>query len=75
MYLSLYNCSFIIFDMAGLLTSYGYTVTEAFDESADVYLINSCTVKNPSEDTFVNLVHKAQSMHKPVVVAGEYPSY
>lgn len=61
---------FIVFDMAGLLTTYGYTVTETFDESADVYLINSCTVKNPSEDTFVNLIHKAKQHGKPVIVAG-----
>lgn len=36
-------------------------------------LINSCTVKNPSQSAFVNIVKKAQNIHKPVVVAGCVP--
>jgi threonylcarbamoyladenosine tRNA methylthiotransferase CDKAL1 len=30
-------------------------------ESADACLLNSCTVKNPSQEKFVNLVAKAQT--------------
>jgi hypothetical protein len=46
--------------MAGLLTSYGYSVTEKFDENSDAYIVNSCTVKGPSESGFMNLVTKAK---------------
>lgn len=37
--------------MAGQLAAYGYNLT-ADKNSADLWLLNSCTVKNPSEDTF-----------------------
>jgi threonylcarbamoyladenosine tRNA methylthiotransferase CDKAL1 len=36
-------------------------------------LINSCTVKNPSQEKFINLVAQAQSDGKPVVVSGCVP--
>lgn len=58
--------------MAGQLVSEGYRVTDHFDQ-ADCFLINSCTVKNPSEDHFVNLMKKAKSTGKPVIVAGCVP--
>ena len=58
--------------MAGLLTNAGYQVTDTF-EGADCYVINSCTVKNPSEDHFVTMLRKAKSTGKPVVVAGCVP--
>lgn len=70
-----FGCSHNVSDseyMVGQLVNYGYGVTENF-ENADCYLINSCTVKNPSEDSFVNLVEKARSSGKPVVVAGCVP--
>jgi tRNA A37 methylthiotransferase MiaB len=44
--------------MAGMLQDQGYTIVDSM-ESADACLINSCTVKNPSEVKFVNLVEKA----------------
>ncbi len=49
-YVKTYGCSHNISDseyMAGLLEEYGYTLVEKVDE-ADAFLINSCTVKNPS---------------------------
>eukprot|EP01100_Stratorugosa_tubuloviscum_P012829 TRINITY_DN618_c1_g2_i4.p1 TRINITY_DN618_c1_g2~~TRINITY_DN618_c1_g2_i4.p1 ORF type:complete len:658 (-),score=284.40 TRINITY_DN618_c1_g2_i4:33-2006(-) len=58
--------------MAGQLASYGYSVTENF-ENADIYIINSCTVKNPSQDAFFNLLDNARATGKPVVVAGCVP--
>ena len=41
--------------------------------SADVWLLNSCTVKNPSERTFLNAIRGARAMGKRVVVAGCVP--
>lgn len=58
--------------MAGLLAEAGYGVTDEFG-SADAYLINSCTVKNPSEEHFVTMLQRAKSSGKPVVVAGCVP--
>lgn len=59
--------------MMGLLRDYGYTFAEDLD-SADACLINSCTVKNPSQDSATNLVKRAKEADKPVVLAGCVPS-
>ena len=70
-----YGCSHNISDseyMAGLLQDYGFTLVESVDE-ADACLINSCTVKNPSQEKFINLVGSAQKDGKPVVVSGCVP--
>ncbi|GLD56519.1 threonylcarbamoyladenosine tRNA methylthiotransferase [Lates japonicus] len=40
---------------------------------ADLWLLNSCTVKNPAEDHFRNSIKKAQEQQKKVVVAGCVP--
>lgn len=37
--------------MAGQLAAYGYSLTQEKDK-ADLWLLNSCTVKNPAEDHF-----------------------
>lgn len=42
-------------------------------EDADIWLLNSCTVKNPSEDTFRNDIQAAKKRNKHVVVAGCVP--
>jgi threonylcarbamoyladenosine tRNA methylthiotransferase CDKAL1 len=67
-----YGCSHNVSDseyMAGQLAAYGYALTE--DEAqADLLLINSCTVKGPSQDSFLSAVRKAS---KPLVVAGCVP--
>ncbi|GIY34804.1 threonylcarbamoyladenosine tRNA methylthiotransferase [Caerostris extrusa] len=55
--------------MAGLLNEYGYNITD--DESlADIWLLNSCTVKNPAEDHFRNAIEEGHKKGKSVVVAG-----
>ncbi|XP_014247524.1 threonylcarbamoyladenosine tRNA methylthiotransferase [Cimex lectularius] len=55
--------------MAGLLSAYGYTLTDnKYD--ADVWVLNSCTVKNPAEDHFRNEIQSGQKLGKCVVVAG-----
>lgn len=37
---------------------------------ADVWLLNSCTVKNPAEDHFRNAIEEGEKKGKCVVVAG-----
>ncbi|GFU18686.1 threonylcarbamoyladenosine tRNA methylthiotransferase [Nephila pilipes] len=55
--------------MAGLLNEYGYNITD--DSSlAHIWLLNSCTVKNPAEDHFRNAIEEGQKKGKYVVVAG-----
>lgn len=58
--------------MAGQLATYGYNLT-ADKSNADLWLLNSCTVKNPSEDTFRNEIHNGLGTGKHVVVAGCVP--
>ncbi|XP_051999451.1 threonylcarbamoyladenosine tRNA methylthiotransferase-like [Xyrauchen texanus] len=58
--------------MAGQLAASGYRITENSTE-ADLWLLNSCTVKNPAEDHFRNSIMKAQEQNKKVVVAGCVP--
>jgi len=55
--------------MAGQLAAYGYDVTDSRAE-ADLWLLNSCTVKNPAEDHLRNEIKAAHSAGKKVVVAG-----
>ncbi|XP_048267548.1 threonylcarbamoyladenosine tRNA methylthiotransferase [Bombus terrestris] len=58
--------------MAGQLAAYGYKLTENKYE-ADLWLLNSCTVKNPAEDHFRNEIEAGRKMGKHVVVAGCVP--
>ncbi|XP_043574878.1 threonylcarbamoyladenosine tRNA methylthiotransferase [Chiloscyllium plagiosum] len=58
--------------MAGQLAVYGYKITDN-SSNADLWLLNSCTVKNPAEDHFRNTIKKAQEQNKKVVVAGCVP--
>ena len=58
--------------MAGLLVSYGYTLSDT-PEDAKLWVLNSCAVKNPSEEGFNNMVKKAQAAGKSVVLAGCVP--
>lgn len=58
--------------MAGQLAAYGYNIVD--DKSnADLWLLNSCTVKTPAEDHFRNEIQAAKSGGKFVVVAGCIP--
>eukprot|EP00111_Clytia_hemisphaerica_P014052 TCONS_00041346-protein len=59
--------------MAGQLGAYGYNVTTTDSLKADLWLLNSCTVKNPAEDGFKNEIKKASDLGKYVVVAGCVP--
>lgn len=55
--------------MAGLLSTNGYDIVSD-SSTADLWLLNSCTVKNPAEDHFKNFVKSGLSTGKYVVVAG-----
>jgi len=59
--------------MMGLLRDYGYAFADDL-ETADACVINSCTVKNPSQDSATNIVQRAKQACKPVVLAGCVPS-
>ncbi|EKG05664.1 tRNA modification enzyme, putative [Trypanosoma cruzi] len=70
-----FGCSHNVSDgeyMAGLLAQAGYRVTDVFND-ADVYLLNSCTVKNPSEEHFISMMNRVRATGKPLVVAGCVP--
>eukprot|EP00493_Phyllostaurus_siculus_P003156 UN03170 len=61
--------------MAGLLSAFGYDIIldDSKREKADLWLLNSCTVKGPSEMKFVNYTKRAIDNGKHVVVAGCVP--
>nr|CAE01708.1 OSJNBb0086G13.6 [Oryza sativa Japonica Group] len=58
--------------MSGQLSAFGYAITEE-PEGADLWLINTCTVKNPSQSAMTTLISKCKSANKPLVVAGCVP--
>ncbi|VDO57464.1 unnamed protein product [Onchocerca flexuosa] len=55
--------------MAGLLSAAGHQLTNK-REDASLWILNSCTVKTPSETQLENMVREAQKLNKFVVVAG-----
>ena len=70
-----FGCSHNISDgeyMEGQLSRYGYKFVKDKD-TADLWLLNSCTVKNPSELSSINLVKEAKKKGKKVVVSGCVP--
>lgn len=58
--------------MAGQLAAAGYHLTDDKLE-ADLWLLNSCTVKSPAEDHFRNEIEAAKKYGKHLVVAGCVP--
>jgi len=72
-----YGCSHNTSDaefMAGQLHEYGYTLlSDGEADDADLWLINSCTVKGPSQSAVGNLVKKSRDLSIPVVVSGCVP--
>ncbi|CAI5743320.1 unnamed protein product [Hyaloperonospora brassicae] len=70
-----YGCSHNVSDseyMQGVLASYGYRFTQDPDV-AQLWLLNSCTVKDPSQAAFMHLALKGRKLNKAVVVAGCVP--
>eukprot|EP00834_Sanchytrium_tribonematis_P001610 NODE_41_length_34096_cov_2.002235.p6 type:complete len:512 gc:universal NODE_41_length_34096_cov_2.002235:10688-9153(-) len=71
-YCNTWGCSHNTSDseyMLGLLKSQGYCMTDN-KSAADLWLLNSCTVKNPSETTFKNEIKEAENLGKKIVLAG-----
>ncbi|KAL8225672.1 hypothetical protein R6Q57_018229 [Mikania cordata] len=58
--------------MAGQLSSFGYAISDNA-EGADLWLINTCTVKSPSQSAMDTLISKCKGEKKPLVVAGCVP--
>ncbi|KAI9222456.1 hypothetical protein BC828DRAFT_346027, partial [Blastocladiella britannica] len=61
--------------MAGILAAHGYTIVtdDNLGKDAHLWLLNSCTVKNPSEQAFVHAITRAKQMGKKIVLAGCVP--
>lgn len=55
--------------MRGLLSEYGYTLTDSV-KGANIAVINSCTVKGPSQDAMTTEIQRARALNIPVVVGG-----
>lgn len=71
-YVKTYGCSFNQLDseiMSGKLIEAGHKITEN-ENNADLFLINSCTVKNLSETKFFQDVRKYKEKGKKIVVSG-----
>lgn len=58
----------------GQLAEYGYTLLEDADsETADLWLVNTCTVKSPSQSQMDTILRKGRALGKKLVVAGCVP--
>ncbi|KAK1267192.1 CDK5RAP1-like protein [Acorus gramineus] len=74
-YMKTFGCSHNQSDseyMAGQLSAFGYAVSDN-PEEADLWLINTCTVKSPSQSAMETLILRCKSAKKPLVVAGCVP--
>ncbi|KAL6315535.1 hypothetical protein AAG906_000837 [Vitis piasezkii] len=74
-YMKTFGCSHNQSDseyMAGQLAAFGYVLSDN-PEEADLWLINTCTVKSPSQSAMDTLITKGRSSKKPLVVAGCVP--
>ena len=74
-YVKTFGCSHNTSDaefMMGQLAAYGFQVTSD-PETADACVVNSCTVKNPSQDGAVLLARKLKDQGKAVIVTGCVP--
>lgn len=58
--------------MAGLLSKAGFMLVES-PEEADAVIINTCTVKKPTETKVLAYIRSMQEMRKRIVVAGCMP--
>lgn len=74
-YVKTFGCSHNQSDseyMAGQLSAFGYALTDDPNE-ADLWLINTCTVKSPSQSAMDTLLTRGRNAKKPLVVAGCVP--
>lgn len=73
-YLETYGCSFNQADseaMAGILESYDFNIVNDIEE-ADLIIINTCTVKGPTENLFFKRLDliKKNLKNKKIIIAG-----
>ena len=77
-YIKTWGCSHNMSDseyMNGILSSSGYNVitNDNKRDIASLWILNSCTVKGPSEAHFLTLIRKAKLKNKYVIAAGCVP--
>ena len=58
--------------MAGQLQRYGYELVDAA-EKADGWLVNTCTVKNPSQSAMNTVIERGKAANKALLIAGCVP--
>jgi threonylcarbamoyladenosine tRNA methylthiotransferase CDKAL1 len=58
--------------MAGQLAAYGYDLVDKA-EDADAWLVNTCTVKNPSQSAMNTVIERGKAANKAMVIAGCVP--
>ncbi|MCK4588992.1 MAG: tRNA (N(6)-L-threonylcarbamoyladenosine(37)-C(2))-methylthiotransferase [Nanoarchaeota archaeon] len=58
--------------MAGLLKEAGFEIVNSL-KNADLIILNTCTVKTPTENKFFNFLEKIKTLNKPIIVAGCIP--
>ena len=58
--------------MIGILSKEGYEIVDNLEDS-DLIIINSCTVKSPSQAAFLNTIMKSKEYNKHIVVGGCVP--
>ncbi|GAX77899.1 hypothetical protein CEUSTIGMA_g5341.t1 [Chlamydomonas eustigma] len=72
-----FGCSHNVSDgeyMAGQLASYGYRIMEDNKrDMAECWVINTCTVKSPSQSAMSNLIASGKQAGKKLVIAGCVP--
>lgn len=74
-YIKTYGCALNQSDselMAGLLKKADFEIVNT-PESADIIIINSCTVKGPTETNFFNYLEKIKDLNKQIIIAGCIP--
>lgn len=55
--------------MKGILNKFDYEIVNTLDE-ADLVIINSCTVKNPTEHKMYKFIKEAEEKNKKIIIAG-----
>eukprot|EP00798_Chlamydomonas_sp_ICE-L_P022381 gene22381-29487_t len=72
-----FGCSHNVSDgevMAGLLQDYGYRLVDDINnDQAAAWVINTCTVKGPSESAMSSLIRKGKLTGKRLIIAGCVP--
>ncbi len=71
-YIKTYGCTLNQADsdiMSGILNGDGIEISES-EEASDVVIVNTCTVKTPTQEKILNVLSKLEKTGKKVVVTG-----